>query len=137
TPIEVRPVHVGDLQLPPFRGPDLAGDLDYVVVVEVEPGHGVVGPGVLRLLLDRQGAPVRIQVHHAVTLRVTNVVPEDVGASRPRGSLQQLSGEAVAVEDVVAENQGRRIGSDERLPNDERLRESLRSRLYRVLHGDP
>ena len=47
------PVEVGDLKLAARRRLERWRDLDDLVVVEVEAGHGPVGSRLLRLLLDR------------------------------------------------------------------------------------
>ena len=102
---EVTRVDVGDLELAPGRGPELAGDVAHPVVVEVEPGDRVVGLGVGGLLLDADGAAAPVELDHAVGLRVLHVVAEDGGARRPaRGALERLA-QVVSVEDVVAEDQ--------------------------------
>ena len=54
--LEIVAVDVGDLQLAPRRGLQVRGDLDDLVVVEIEPGDGEVRPRPRRLLLDRDGA---------------------------------------------------------------------------------
>src|SRR5690606_26128629 len=56
--IEVVPVDVGDLVLAPVRGLQTLGDLDDLVVVEVQAGHRVGTLRPLRLLLQRQGTLV-------------------------------------------------------------------------------
>ena len=106
--LEVVPADVGDLVLPARRGLQAAGDLDDVVVVEVQTGNGELAPRVLRLLLEGHRLPVGVELHHAVRTGVRDAVGED-GGTVDRGEASELPAEAVAVEEVVAEDQ--RAGS--------------------------
>ena len=134
---EVARVDVGDLELAPGRGPDLAGDVAHPVVVEVEPGDGVVGLGPGGLLLDADGAAVPVELEHAVGPRLLHVVAEDGGARRPaRGALKRLA-QVVAVEDVVAQHQAAVVRADEVAADEERLRDPVGRGLGGVGQREP
>ena len=74
--VEVGAVDVGDLELAAGLGPQAVGDVDDVVVVEVEPGDGAVGPGLRALLLDGDQAAVAVGLADAVALGVLDRVAE-------------------------------------------------------------
>jgi len=135
--LEVGHVDVGDLQFAAWRGLDRLGDLDDVVVVEVQAGHCVAGLGLLRLLFDGQRLAVLVEVDHAEALRILDPVAEHRGALLlTRGALQLL-GEVLAVEDVVAEDQAYRIVADELFTDQEGLGQAVRRRLFGVTEVDP
>ena len=132
--LQVHPVEVGDLQLA------ARGRLDpmrlgcHVARVEVESGDGVGALGLGGLLLDGDGPTLRVELHDAEALGVVHVVAEDRG---PTGlgvldGLLQVAGQAVAVEDVVAQHQGARLAGDEVLADGECLRQAVRARLLGV-----
>jgi len=54
----------------------------------------------------------------------------------PLGGSPQLTDQALAVKDIVAQDQAARMRGDERLADDEGLRQSTRFRLYRVVQAD-
>ena len=132
--LQVHPVEVGDLQLAargwlhPMR---LGGD---VARVEVQAGDGVGALGLGGLLLDGDGTALAVELHDAEALGVVHVVAEDRGAARlgVLDGARQMTAEAVAVEDVVAEHEGARLAGDEVLADGERLREAVRRGLLGV-----
>jgi hypothetical protein len=67
---KVLAIDVGDLELAAGRGLEARGDLDHVVVVEIEPGDGPARSRAYGLLLERQHAAAGVELHHAVALRV-------------------------------------------------------------------
>ena len=132
--LKVHLVERGDLQLASGRGLDpvrLGGD---VARVEVQAGDGVGALGALGLLLDGDGPALAVELHDAEALGVVHVVAEDRGAAR-LGVLhgaRQVAGQAVSVEDVVAEHQGARLAVNELLADGEGLRQAVRARLLGV-----
>ena len=132
--LQVHLVERGDLELAagrrlhPMR---LGGD---VARVEVQAGDGVGALGALGLLLDGDGPPLAVELHDAEALGVVHVVAEDRGAARlgVLDGARQVAGQAVAVEDVVAQHQGARLSADEVLADGEGLRQAVRARLLRV-----
>src|SRR5439155_1053623 len=129
--VQVRRVDRGDLQLPPGTGTQAPRDVDHRVVVEVQARHYVAGPRLVRLLLDAQHVAVGVELHDAVVLRVGHRVGEDHAARDARVPAQRRA-EALAVEDVVAEDQRDRLVADEVRGDDERLGDALRPGLRGV-----
>ena len=132
--LQVHPVEVGDLQLPAGRGLDPMGLGGHVARVEVQAGDGVGALGLGGLLLDGDGTALAVELHDAEALGVVHVVAEDRGAARlgVLDGARQVTAEAVAVEDVVAEHQGARLAGDEPLADGERLRQAVRRGLLGV-----
>lgn len=132
--LQVHPVEVGDLQLPAGRGLNPMSLGGHVARVEVQAGDGVGALGALGLLLDGDGPPLAVELHDAEALGVVHVVAEDRGAARLRvlDGARQVAGQAVAVEDVVAQHQGARLSADEVLADGEGLRQAVRRGLLRV-----
>ena len=132
--LQVHLVERGDLELAargrldPMR---LGGD---VARIEVQAGDGVGALGALGLLLDGDGPALAVELHDAEALGVVHVVAEDRGAARlgVLDGARQVARKAVAVEDVVAENERARLAGDELLADGEGLREAVRARLLGV-----
>ena len=127
--LEVAAIEVGDLQLAARRRRQILRQLDDALIVEVEPRHGEVRLRLLRLLLDADGAPAPVEVDDAVALRVVHAVGEDGGAALARAGAVQRVGEAVAVEDVVAEDEADRTAADEVRADQEGLGDAGRDGL--------
>lgn len=132
--LQVHLVERGDLQLPAGGGPHLVGLGGHVARVEVQAGDGVGALGALGLLLDGDGPALAIELHDAEALGVVHVVAEDRGAARlgVLDGARQVAGQAVAVEDVVAEHQRARLAGDEVLADGEGLRKAVRRGLLGV-----
>ena len=132
--LQVHLVERGDLQLAAGRGLHPMGLGGDVARVEVQAGDGVGALGALGLLLDGDGPPLAVELHDAEALGVVDVVAEDRGPPRlgVLDSARQVAGQAVAVEDVVAEHQGARLAGDEVLTDGERLRQAVGARLLGV-----
>ena len=132
--LQVHLVERGDLQLAAGRRLDLVGLGGHVARVEVQAGDGVGALGALGLLLDGDGPPPRIELHDAEALGVVHVVAEHRG---PTGlcvldGARQVAGQAVAVEDVVAQHQRARLAGDEVLADGEGLGQAVGARLLGV-----
>ena len=132
--LKVHLVERGDLQLPAGRRLNLVGLGGDVARVEVQAGDGVGALGALGLLLDGDGTALPVELHDAEALGVVHVVAEDRGAARlgVLDGARQVAGQAVAVEDVVAQHQGARLSADEVLADGEGLRQAVRRGLLRV-----
>lgn len=138
--LQVHAVEVGDLELAARRGLYLLGELAHAAVVEVQAGHGVGALGVLRLLLDRDGVVVPVELHDAEALRVVDVVAEHGGAPVGLGLLDgaaQVARQPVAEEDVVAQHERARVPADEVLADDEGLGQAVGRGLLGVGEVDP
>lgn len=132
--LKVHPVEVGDLQLAAGRGPHLVRLDGDVARVEVQAGDGVGALGLGGLLLDGDGPPLAVELHDAEALGVVHVVAEDRGAARlgVLDGARQVAGQAVSVEDVVAQHQGARLTVNELLADGEGLRQAVRRGLLGV-----
>lgn len=132
--LQVHLVERGDLQLATGRRLHPMRLGGHVARVEVQAGDGVGALGALRLLLDGDGPPLAVELHDAEALGVVHVVAEDRGAARlgVLDGARQVAGQAVAVEDVVAQHQGARLSADEVLADGEGLRQAVRRGLLRV-----
>ena len=89
----------------------------------------------LGLFLDGNSVVARIKFHYAEALRVVYVVAEHSSAAIGLGILNrltQVAAKAVAVEDVIAQNQCARFASNKFLADDECLRQAIGRRLFRV-----
>lgn len=106
----------------------------HVARVEVQAGDGVGALGALGLLLDGDGPPLAVELHDAEALGVVHVVAEDRGAARlgVLDGARQVAGQAVAVEDVVAEHQRARLAGDELLADGEGLGQAVGAGLLGV-----
>ena len=122
---EVDRVDVGDFEFAAGRRLDVLGDVDHLVVVEVQPRYRVVRLRLGWLFFDRNGVHLVVEFHHPEAFRIVDVVAKD---GRPAGllgrRLNQL-GQAGAVVDVVAEDQADRIVTDEVLAEDEGFSEAV------------
>ena len=130
---EVDTVHVSDFQFPPRRGLEIAGNVEHLVVVEIEAGDGIVRLGGRRLFFEADGLARLVEFDHPITLGIVHVVGEDRGAAGLLSCRRQVVGKFVAVEDVVAENQGAVTTADEVTADDEGLGQAVRTRLDGVL----
>ena len=132
--LQVHLVERGDLELAAGRGLHPMRLGGHVARVEVQAGDGVGALGLGWLLLDGHGLPLRIELHDAEALGVVHVVAEDRGAARlgVLDGARQVAGQAVSVEDVVAEHQRARLAGDEPLADGEGLRQAVGARLLCV-----
>ncbi|MNX58462.1 hypothetical protein D3C86_893040 [compost metagenome] len=103
--LQVGIVDVGDFQLCAGRRFDRLGDVDHIVVIEIQPGNGVAGFGFLGLFFDGKSAAIVVEINHAVALGVVYPIPEHSGAARAFCCVLQLPAKIGAVEDVVTEDQ--------------------------------
>ena len=136
--LQIHLVKGGDLQLAAGRGLHAGGLGSHVAGVEVQARDGVGALGALGLLLDGDGPALRVELDDAKALGIVDVVAEHRGAARP-GVLDgaaQVTRQAVAVEDVVAQDQGARLAGDELLADGERLGQAVRAGLLGVGERD-
>ena len=75
--VKIPGVDVGDFELAACGGFEAAGYIDYAGVVEVDAGDGVARFGLERLLFERDGAALRVELDYAVALRIEDGVGED------------------------------------------------------------
>lgn len=132
--LQVHLVERGDLQLAARGRLHPMGLGGHVARVEVQAGYGVGALWALGLLLDGDGPPLAVELHDAEALGVVHVVAEDRGPPRlgVLDGARQVAGQAVAVEDVVAEHERARLAINEVLADGEGLRQAVRARLLGV-----
>ena len=132
--LQVHLVERGDLELAAGRGPHFVRLGCHVARVEVQAGDGVGALGFGGLLLDGDGPALPVELHDTEALGVVHVVAEDRGAARlgVLDGARQVAGQAVAVEDVVAEHQRARLAGDEVLADGEGLGQAVGARLLGV-----
>jgi hypothetical protein len=129
---QIGAIDVGDLELAARRRHQAARDVDDAAVVEVDAGDRPVRARLLRLFLEAQRPPVRIELDDAVALRIGDVIGEQLGALRQVRRPIERAHDIVAVEDVVAEDQADRRVADEVGADEERLCDPGRVRLLAV-----
>src|SRR5690554_4451716 len=129
TLLQIGAVNIGDFQFAPIAGFNLPGNIDNAVIVEVQPGHCVIGFGLDRLFFNGDGALVAIEFHHTKTLRVFHLVAEYGGTLTTLNRLTQLRRKALTIEDIISEHQTHIAVADEFLTNDKGLSETIRTRL--------
>jgi len=105
---------------------------DHLRVVEIEAGHRVIGLRLFRFLLDRQNFSAGVHLEDAITLRIRHDIAEDGGAVPPCRRFGHEFGQAMAVENIVAEDQGDIVGADEIAAYDKGVGKPARPLLYRV-----
>ena len=86
------------------------------------------------LFLHGKNLFVCVKLHHAKALRVGHIVAEDGSPPffRIPPGLLQNGGEVVAIENVVAQDHGAGLVSNEFLTDQESLRQTVRGGLYRI-----
>jgi hypothetical protein len=131
--LEVVVVDVGDLELAARRRLQPGGDVDDLVVVHVQAGDREVRLRHRRLLLDGEDFCSSKTPRHAVALGILHLIAEERAAAELGDLFLQHPGEAVAVEDVVAEGEADVVGADELAADDERLGEAVGLGLLGVL----
>ena len=72
--IEIRLVYVGYFKLAAFRRLDVGGDIDDLLVVEVESGYSPARLGLRRLFFDAKRSHLIVEIDDAVPLRVGDMV---------------------------------------------------------------
>ena len=76
-------------------------DADHLLVVKIQAGHGIARFRLPGLFFDREHLARRIELDHAVALRVVHVIRKNSGTFDLRVGTGQKAREVVTVEDVV------------------------------------
>ena len=105
---EVFVIDARDLDLASGRGLHALRDLNHVVVIEIEARNGVIGLRMLRLFLDRERFPVRVELYHAVLPGILYIIAKDGRSLLPLRCPFQHLGKTLAIENIVAQNQRHR-----------------------------
>ena len=132
---EVLQVDVGDLVFAPGGWLQVAGDIEDLVVVEVEAGHRVVRLRPAGLLFQPNHGSLAIELDDAVAFGIGHVVAEHRRPGRLGGGALEGGREPLPVIDVVAKHQGGGIVADELPADHERLGQAVGFRLGGVRDG--
>ena len=134
--VEIEPVEVRDLQLAARGRPHLPRHIHDAMIVKIQARDAVVRARVLGLFLDGEHTLVPVKLHDAEALRSLS------GSRRwwhspPRRSRPPRAGccGSGCRRNIVAKDHGARVIADEILPDQKRLRQTVRVRLHRV--GQP
>ncbi len=91
----------------------------------------------LRLLLDAQHPAGGIELHDAIALRIAHRIGEHGGSGSGAIAGLQLGHQVVAVEEVVAQHQGRGPFRQEIRTDQEGLGQTIRTGLDGLAQADP
>ncbi|KAF5043425.1 hypothetical protein DSECCO2_502370 [anaerobic digester metagenome] len=133
--LQVDVVEVRDLELAARGRRQARRDVTHLVVVEVKPGHGEFRLGLRGFFLDADHVFRRVELHHAVAVRIAHLVAEDDAAFGKARAALQHRGQPLAVEDVVAKDQADGIVADELPAEQKGLGEALGPGLHLVGKG--
>src|SRR5262249_51246217 len=125
-------IHVRDLQLSARGGCDRRRDVAHVGVVEVETGDGVVALRRGWLLFERYDAVVLVELHDAVPLGIADVVCKNGRALLLLARCSRDFLQAIAIEQVVTQDECRGGAVQEVAPEYERLSEPVRTGLRAI-----
>lgn len=121
----------GDFKLTEGAGLDGFGDINHLVVIEVQACNGVVAFGLASLLFDADGFAIGVKLHHAIAFGVTYVISKDGGACSLRVCAFQQWGKVMAMKNVVTQDQSTWCVAYELLTQDKGLRQPV----WAGLHG--
>ena len=113
----------------------MLGHVNHVVGIEVEAGHGVIRLGLGWLLLDAGGVAMLIESHNTEAVGILDGMGKDSGRVLCFGACHsrlEHGGEALAVEDVVAQHQASSVIADKLLADDEGLCQALGTGLLGI-----
>src|SRR4029453_4242226 len=100
-------------------------NIQHPIVVKIQPGHRIVGLWMRWLLLQPYHLLFRIKLHDSILLRALHPVAKNRGTLLLSGGTLEPLRELIAVEEVVAQNEGHRLVPHKLPAKDERLRQSL------------
>jgi len=115
----------------------VAGDVNDVIVVEIETRNSTAAPRPGWLVLDGDRALVRIELDHPKALGVLNAVAKNRSTLLSCGRFTQHGRKPLAVEDVVAKDEADIVLADKLLADAKRLREPGRACLDGIFELDP
>src|SRR5690606_38531528 len=100
--LHVLKIDVGNLKFSSVRRLKRAGDLDNLIVINIDAWNRKTALGVYWLLFEREGFSMSIKLHYAVALWIFYVICEDCGADL---KLSDSTWKVItAGEDVVAQH---------------------------------
>src|SRR6202012_749047 len=91
----------------------------------------------LRFFFEADCTALRIELHHAVAMRILDGIGEHGRTALELRRVLKLAGESLAVKNVVAEHKRAGLSRDEILADKKRLREAVRAGLHGVADIQP
>ena len=88
------------------------------------------------LFLDRQYSSLRVELYHAISFRILHRISKDCCTLAMVASMLEHGLESLSIENVIAEDQGHRIVSDEFLADQKGLSKTTRMRLHGICDRD-
>ena len=130
--LQIVRVDRGDLEFSAGGGLDRGCDIANLIVVKIKTRDRVVALRRSRLFLDAERTLVGIELDDAITLRIRHVIRKHRRARIARCGAAHQRHQIMAIENVIAEHERTRITAHERTTENERLRQSIRTRLHAV-----
>jgi hypothetical protein len=112
-PLKIEAVEIGDLEFAALGGLEATSEGDDIGVVEIDAGDGVVGFRLRGFFLEGNDATIRRELDDTVALGIGDVVAEDRGARGARAGGGERFYKIVAVEKIVAEDEGGGLAFEE------------------------
>src|SRR5215218_9491346 len=82
--LQIDIVHIGDLDFPTTRGPQGRGNVEHLIVIEVEPRDCVIGFRSFRLFSDADHPTAAIELENTILCRIRDYIGEYRGAALAR-----------------------------------------------------
>ena len=123
-----------DFDLTSCRRLYVAGNFHNVVIIKIQSGNCVVALGMLRFFLDGKRFAVFIEFHHAIFSGIADKIAENRRTLFPLRCLTQHSGKALSIENIVAQNEGNAVVSDEIRADQKCVCQSAGRLLNRIGH---
>ncbi len=132
TLIQIVLIHAGDFQLTTRTGLHSLRNVHHLGIVKIQSSHRITAFRDEGLFFDAGGFACFIKRNHTITLWVGNVVGKySCTAGLGIGTRQQLH-QVMPIKNVVPQHQRARRGTDEIGPNDEGLRQTIRTGLHGI-----
>ncbi len=123
----------------PGGRPYIPRDLNNLIRIKIKTDHRIIALRMLRLLLNRKTIALPVKLRHPVALRVIHPISEHGSFPvllRSTDRLLKHPGKPGAMENVVPKDKTCGIAPDEISPDSERLCQTVRRRLLRILKTD-
>ena len=134
--LQVAAVDVSDLEFAAGGRAQAGGDVEHGIVVEIKPRDRPVGQELRGLLDDIDGLFGVVEFDDAILARFPDVIGENRRTVLVRRGAVELGAEAVAIKDVVAEDERNAIVADEVAPENKGVRKPDRLFLNDVVKPD-
>jgi len=105
-------------------------------IVEIKPRDGKVGARLERLFFETGRAPIGVERHNPVALRIADLIGKDRGSAGPCRGAGEERGQSAAVEKIVAQNQARWLTFKKTLRNENGACNSIGLGLLGITDAD-